>query len=145
MKHFLFFVAVLGFSVFTSHAEPVAQLTSELQVKRKAADDWFKAELTKIALRAKTEDERKKILTACDWVWDAGKAGVTSITLNENGSGVHHYQEQTFAWTSTGWTVKIVSPTGAVAEVTFDPGTLRYTGRDFDGKNTVEGSPKLRP
>ena len=145
MNQLFCFAAVLGLSVCPSRAEPVAQLTGELQARRKAADNWFKGELSKIALRAKTDDERRKILTACDWVWDAGKAGVTSITLNENGSGIHHYQEQTFAWTSTGWTVKIISPTGASAEITFDPGTLKYKGKDFDGKNTVRGSPKLKP
>lgn len=145
MKTIFVFLALLSVCSATIQAEPVADLKSELKAKRKVVNDWFKAELIKLAQRARTDDERRKVLTACDWEWDAGDAGVTSITLKEGGSGIHHYQSSAFAWSSEGWTVRIVNSTGAVAQLKFDPDTLKYTGKDFDGKNAVKGSPKLEP
>lgn len=145
MKTLFLFLTVLGVCSATIQAEPVADLKSELKAKQKEVSDWFKAELSHLAQRAKTDDERKKVLTACDWVWDAGEAGVTSITLKEDGSGIHHYQGSAFAWSSEGWVVKIVNSKGAVAPLKFDPDTLKYTGKDFDGKRTIKGSVKLVP
>lgn len=143
MKAFLFTVAALTISSHAVRAEPVAQLKAELEARQAAVNDWFKAELIKIALQARTDEERQKVLVACDWVWDAGSAGVSSITLKDNGTGVHHSQGGSFAWTSAGWSVKLVSPMGATAELKFDPNTLRYTGKDFDGKNSIKGRLKL--
>ena len=145
MKKVFLLLAVLGVCSATIQAEPVADLKSELKAKRKVVNDWFKAELIKLAQRARTDDERRKVLTACDWEWDAGDAGVTSITLKEGGSGIHHYQGEAFAWSSEGWTVKLVLSKGAMATLKMDPDTLKCTGKDFDGKNTVKASPKLEP
>lgn len=145
MKHLFFFLLAIGLFLATAHAEPVADLKSELKARRKVVNDWFKAELIKLAQRARTDDERRKVLTACDWVWDARDAGVTSITLKEGGSGIHHYQGEAFAWSSEGWTVKLVLSKGAMATLKIDPDTLKGTGKDFDGKNTVKASPKLEP
>lgn len=145
MKKVFLLLAVLGVCSATIQAEPVADLKSELKAKRKVVNDWFKAELIKLAKRARTDDERRKVLTACDWEWDAGQSGVTSITLKEGGSGIHHYQGEAFAWSSEGWTVKLVLSKGAMATLKMDPDTLKCTGKDFDGKNTVKASPKLEP
>jgi hypothetical protein len=145
MKPLLYLVAMLGVCSAPIQAERVGELKNERKAKRQVVDDWFRAELIKLAKRAKTDEERKKVLTANDWEWDAGKAGVTSITLKEDGSGIHHYQGAAFAWTNDGWAVRIVSSTGAVANLKFDPDTLNYTGKDFDGKNPIKGSLKLEP
>jgi hypothetical protein len=145
MKTLLFLVTTLPVLLTAAQAEPVAALKSELKARRNLVNDWFNAELVKVAQRAGTNEERRKVLTALPWVWDAGDAGVTSITLKEDGSGVHHYQGAAFAWTSEGWEVKIVNSKGAVARLHFDPDTLKYTGKDFDGKNGIKGTPKLEP
>lgn len=145
MKFLYIFAIMIGLCSVSTQAEPVADLKSQLKARRKVVNDWFKAELIKLAQRARTDDERRKILTACDWEWDAGDAGVTSITLKEGGNGIHHFQGAAFAWTSEGWVVKLVHARGAIATLKFDPDTLKYTGKDFDGKNTIKGSPKLEP
>jgi hypothetical protein len=145
MKRLFLLLAVFGVCSAAIQAEPVADLKNELKARQKVVDDWFKAGLIKIAQRAKTDEERQKVLTACDWIWDAGDAGVTSITLKEGGSGIHHYQGSAFAWTHEGWVVKIVNSTGAIANLKFDPDTLKYSGKDFDGQRTIKGSLKLTP
>lgn len=143
MKPLYIFVLMIGLCLVSAKAEPVAELKSELKARRKVVNDWFKAELIKFAQRARTDEERRKVLTASDWEWDAGDAGVTSITLKEDGSGIHHYQGSAFAWTSQGWVVRIVNSKGTVAQLKFDPDTLKYTGKDFDGQRTIKGSVKL--
>jgi hypothetical protein len=143
MKHLFFFLLAIGLFLATAHAEPVADLKSELKARRKVVNDWFKAELIKIARQSKTDEERQKVLTACEWEWDAGKAGVTWITLREGGSGTHHHQGSSFAWTIEGWMLKLVFPSG-VMTLKFDPDTLKFTGKD-SRKNTIKGSPKLEP
>lgn len=143
MKHLFIFAVMIGLFSASAQAEPVADLKKELTARRKVVNDWFKAELIKFAQRARTDEERRKVLTASDWEWDAGDAGVTSITLKEDGSGIHHYQGSAFAWTSEGWVVRIVNSKGAVAQLKFDPDTLKYTGKDFDGQRTIKGSVKL--
>ncbi len=145
MKHLFIFAILVGLYSASAQAEPVADLKSELKARRKVVNDWFKAELIKLAKRARTDDERRKVLTACDWEWDAGDSGVTSIILKEGGNGIHHFQGAAFAWSSEGWMVKLVHARGAIATLKFDPDTLKYTGKDFDGKNTIKGSPKLEP
>lgn len=145
MKTLLVLVVVGGIFAGIVRAEPVANLKDQLKARQKVVADWFKGELVRIAQQAKTDEERKKVLTACDWVWDAGDAGITSITLKEDGSGIHHYQGAAFAWTNEGWVVKIVHSSGATANLKFDPNTLKYTGKDFDGNRTIKGSPKLMP
>lgn len=145
MKTLLFLVVVLAVCPGFIQAQSVAELQKELKVRRKVVDDWFKTELVRIAQRSRTDEERKKVLAACNWEWDAGEAGITWITLKEDGSGIHHYQGAAFAWTCDGWDVKIVSPKGATASLKFDPSTLKYTGKDFDGKTTIRGGMKLTP
>ena len=145
MKTLFLLLAVLGVCSASIQGEPVSELKNELKAKQKEVSDWFKTELIHLAQRAKTDEERKKVLTACDWLWDAGDAGVTSITLKADGSGIHHYQGSAFAWTNEGWVVKIVHSSGATANLKFDPDTLKYTGKDFDGKRTIKGSLKLTP
>lgn len=145
MKHLFIFAVMIGLFSASAQAEPVADLKSELKARRKVVNDWFKAELIKLAQRARTDDERRKVLTACDWEWDAGQAGVTTITLKEGGNGIHHYQGEAFAWSSEGWEVKLVLSKGAIATLKINPDTLKCTGKDFDGKNTVKASPKLEP
>jgi hypothetical protein len=145
MKASHLLVVVLGVCAVRIGAEPVAELKDELNAKRKVVNDWFKGELVKIARQARTDEERSKVLTACDWEWDAGDAGVTKITLKEDGSGTHHYQGSSFAWSHKGWEVKIVNSRGDTANLRFDPNTLKYSGKDFDGKRTIKGSPQLTP
>ena len=41
--------------------------------------------------------------------------------------------------------MKLVLSKGAMATLMINPDTLKSTGKDFDGKNTVKASPKLEP
>lgn len=145
MKTSLILVIVLGVCARFAVGEPVAELKDQWVARHQVVDDWFKGELIRIAKQARTDEDRRIVLAACDWEWDAGDAGVTRITLKADGSGIHHYQGAAFAWSHEGWEVKIVNASGATANLKFDPNTLKYTGKDFDGKRTIKGSPKLNP
>ena len=58
MKHLFIFAILVGLYSASAQAEPVAELKNELKARRKVVNDWFKAELIKLAQRARTDDER---------------------------------------------------------------------------------------
>lgn len=143
MKPFRLSVAVLGLGCTLLAAEPVADLKKEFNTKSKILSEWFKTGLIRLAQQAKTDVEKRQIIMACAWEWDAGQTEPIYITFNENGTCISSKNDVAFAWTSEAWEVKLISSKGAIAKLKVDPNTLTYVGKDFDGKTNVKGGPRL--
>ena len=131
------------------------QFTGKSNTVMRPVREWYSQELGKLEKELTSKgrlDEalvvRKEraamLLTSVEWTWDAGPAGKTKISFSMDGTGVHYYKKEKFAWSFAGEIVKLTYPDGRYAELEFDFKALTFKGMDFAGYKGLKGKAILQ-